>query len=320
MTNTKTIALFDVDGTLSAPRKTATKEMLEFMQELRKKVKVGIVGGSDLHKIAEQLGEGLINSYDYVFAENGLVAYKEGKVLAIQSLKTHLGEDKLKSVANGVASAFFSGTGRHFLALDGGPGERPLLARMAMDDPGRGQYFFSALRAFHSRTAYGNVRGDHWCALWGAAGVSWQNSTLRATDQLPYIPPDVHCSAASHSPSSQLPPTLPGGPGSRIDVSAAAEAGAAPTAGAAPDAAGAAGPGAVVDEVAVGAALEAAAETPGQVVEFALARLQLLPWRRVDVSFAGARLGTAHNNIQAAEALRERLEGRGAAAAEASPS
>ncbi|PNH12204.1 hypothetical protein TSOC_000904 [Tetrabaena socialis] len=132
------------------------------------------------------------------------------------------------SVANGVASAFFSGTGRHFLALDGGPGERPLLARMAMDDPGRGQYFFSALRAFHSRTAYGNVRGDHWCALWGAAGVSWQNSTLRATDQLPYIPPDVHCSAASHSPSSQLPPTLPGGPGSRIDVSAAAEAGACP--------------------------------------------------------------------------------------------
>lgn len=31
-----TIALFDVDGTLTAPRKTATKEMLEFMQELRK--------------------------------------------------------------------------------------------------------------------------------------------------------------------------------------------------------------------------------------------------------------------------------------------
>lgn len=42
----------------------------------------------------------VLSSYDYVFAENGLVAYKEGKVLAIQSLKTHLGEDKLKEFIN----------------------------------------------------------------------------------------------------------------------------------------------------------------------------------------------------------------------------
>ncbi|KAG2423113.1 hypothetical protein HXX76_002337 [Chlamydomonas incerta] len=100
MTGKQVIALFDVDGTLTAPRKVATKEMLDFMQELRKKVKVGIVGGSDLHKIAEQLGDGLLTQYDYVFAENGLVAYKEGKELAIQSLKTFLGEDKLKEFIN----------------------------------------------------------------------------------------------------------------------------------------------------------------------------------------------------------------------------
>ncbi|PNW73297.1 hypothetical protein CHLRE_14g626900v5 [Chlamydomonas reinhardtii] len=100
MTGKKVIALFDVDGTLTAPRKVATKEMLDFMQELRKTVKVGIVGGSDLHKIAEQLGDGLLTQYDYVFAENGLVAHKEGKELAVQSLKTFLGEDKLKEFIN----------------------------------------------------------------------------------------------------------------------------------------------------------------------------------------------------------------------------
>ncbi|GLI67505.1 hypothetical protein VaNZ11_011708 [Volvox africanus] len=100
MADKKVIAMFDVDGTLTAPRKTATKEMLEFMQELRKKVKVGIVGGSDLHKIAEQLGDGLLTSYDYVFAENGLVAYKDGAQVAIQSLKTFLGEEKLKELIN----------------------------------------------------------------------------------------------------------------------------------------------------------------------------------------------------------------------------
>ncbi|EFJ52976.1 hypothetical protein VOLCADRAFT_109528 [Volvox carteri f. nagariensis] len=100
MAEKKVIAMFDVDGTLTAPRKTATKEMLEFMQELRKRVKVGIVGGSDLHKIAEQLGDGLLTSYDYVFAENGLVAYKDGQQVAVQSLKTFLGEDKLKELIN----------------------------------------------------------------------------------------------------------------------------------------------------------------------------------------------------------------------------
>lgn len=95
-----TIALFDVDGTLTAPRKKATDEMLTFMQELRKVVKVGIVGGSDLHKIAEQLGDKVVDSYDYVFAENGLVAYKDGQLLAKQSLKAHLGEAKLKEFIN----------------------------------------------------------------------------------------------------------------------------------------------------------------------------------------------------------------------------
>ena len=38
--------------------------------------------------------------YDYFFSENGLVAYKDGKFLAEASLKTYLGEDKLKQIIN----------------------------------------------------------------------------------------------------------------------------------------------------------------------------------------------------------------------------
>ena len=85
----KVLALFDVDGTLTAPRKVCrlsrsaplrfsparwpwcwtlsiaacvprqvvTEEMTAFMLELRKHVNIGIVGGSDLTKIKEQLGE-----------------------------------------------------------------------------------------------------------------------------------------------------------------------------------------------------------------------------------------------------------------------
>lgn len=41
-----------------------------------------------------------MDQYDYVFSENGLVAHKAGKELAIQSLKKALGENKLKEFIN----------------------------------------------------------------------------------------------------------------------------------------------------------------------------------------------------------------------------
>nr|KAF6366865.1 phosphomannomutase 2 [Pipistrellus kuhlii] len=50
------LCLFDVDGTLTAPRQKITKEMDDFLQKLRQKVKIGVVGGSDLEKVQEQLG------------------------------------------------------------------------------------------------------------------------------------------------------------------------------------------------------------------------------------------------------------------------
>ncbi|VAH54542.1 unnamed protein product [Triticum turgidum subsp. durum] len=82
--NAGVLALFDVDGTLTAPRKEVTPEMLEFMKRLREIVTVGVVGGSDLVKISE----------------NGLVAHKDGKLIGTQSLKTYLGDDQLKEFIN----------------------------------------------------------------------------------------------------------------------------------------------------------------------------------------------------------------------------
>ncbi|KAF3666991.1 hypothetical protein FXO37_10229 [Capsicum annuum] len=110
------IALFDVDGTLTAPRKldllylrrwsfrkqplsfpevvvrcgsivypseftnssfvpslnvyqVSTPEMLKFMQELRKVVTVGVVGGSDLVKISEQLGSTAVSKVPSAFGK-----------------------------------------------------------------------------------------------------------------------------------------------------------------------------------------------------------------------------------------------------------
>ncbi|KAG2445746.1 hypothetical protein HXX76_000352 [Chlamydomonas incerta] len=298
----------------------------------------------------------------------------------------------LQAIGHTVAARLFSGTGRHFLALDGGPGELPLLMRMALDEPDKGCYFFSALRAFRSRACYGNVGRDHW--------VSWPNATVRDTPQLPRLdpllvrrgrgvvhddPPEAAWSSSAGSGGSGGGTALGcggetgsaggsggGGDGNQGEAGATggssrtaaeagsgrahavpeqatgaaaaaaataakaeseqkqlegggeadgvaavpagsvasrtrvamptAEAGAKAAAGQAAAAAttsGTAQAAADAEDVALEEALTAAPESPGQVVSFALGRLQQMPWRRVDVSFAGARMGTAHNNIQA---------------------
>ena len=89
-----------MDGTLTAPRKVVTLEMRQFMADLRKKVTVGVVGGSDLAKAKEQLGEDYLEIVDWAFPENGLNAFKDGKSIAVQSFKDFLGEEKLKKLLN----------------------------------------------------------------------------------------------------------------------------------------------------------------------------------------------------------------------------
>ncbi|TFK25602.1 phosphomannomutase [Coprinopsis marcescibilis] len=95
----KKLCLFDVDGTLTPARQQASPEVLEALRELRKKVVIGFVGGSDLAKITEQLQVGntnILEEFDYAFAENGLTAYKLGKLLPAQSFIQYLGEERYK--------------------------------------------------------------------------------------------------------------------------------------------------------------------------------------------------------------------------------
>lgn len=108
------LLLFDVDGTITPARQCITNEMDTFLSDVRKKATVGLVGGSDLTKIVEQTVpislkkqhcnkdplQICLERYDYVFAENGLVAYKSGELVAKQSLVDHLGEEKLQKFIN----------------------------------------------------------------------------------------------------------------------------------------------------------------------------------------------------------------------------
>ena len=110
----KTLVLFDVDGTLTKSRLNITEDMEQILIELRNKVTVGLVGGSNLAKIAEQMqcppasGSGdqqqaiteVINKYDYVFSENGLIAYQHGKLIGTKSILDEIGEKNIQRFIN----------------------------------------------------------------------------------------------------------------------------------------------------------------------------------------------------------------------------
>ena len=95
--------------------------MLALLKELRKKVDIGVVGGSDFVKVSEQLGgpnsaysthtavlkahsnalvTEVIYELDYTFAENGLTAYKLGKEPPTQSFIKFVGEERYKKLVN----------------------------------------------------------------------------------------------------------------------------------------------------------------------------------------------------------------------------
>ena len=42
----------------------------------------------------------VLSDFDFAFAENGLVAYEAGELIAVQSIAKHLGEDNLQKLIN----------------------------------------------------------------------------------------------------------------------------------------------------------------------------------------------------------------------------
>jgi len=66
--------------------------MMSFLMEIRQRVPIAVVGGSDLEKIFEQLGSTTTNRdkvltiFDFLFAENGLTGFHGIKPLPIAVL------------------------------------------------------------------------------------------------------------------------------------------------------------------------------------------------------------------------------------------
>lgn len=98
----KILLLFDVDGTLTAPRAQITPDFETFLyNEIKPRATIGIVGGSDLDKMLEQMnGNRVLSEFDLMYPENGLLQLVRGKEVGRQSLKDHLGEEKLQRFIN----------------------------------------------------------------------------------------------------------------------------------------------------------------------------------------------------------------------------
>lgn len=100
--NKRILALFDIDGTLTESRKKITPEMKNHMKKLAETVTVGVIGGSDMAKQIEQLGDDVLENYKYSFSENGLVAYCDGNLLNSQTFINYIGNDNYKIFINDV--------------------------------------------------------------------------------------------------------------------------------------------------------------------------------------------------------------------------
>ena len=93
------IFLFDVDGTLTPSRKFISKSMADLLASLKKKVYLGFVGGSDISKQKEQLKD-KIDLFDFSFPENGVLFYRNGKLIRESSLVQKFGEELYQKIIN----------------------------------------------------------------------------------------------------------------------------------------------------------------------------------------------------------------------------
>ncbi|KAL6121109.1 hypothetical protein NUSPORA_02031 [Nucleospora cyclopteri] len=98
--NKNVLFLFDVDGTLSESRCKAPEKIIKMLKELRKRVKIAFVGGSDLSKQIEQMGDDLLSIFDYGFPENGVQFYKKENLISEESFIKYLGEENYKKMVN----------------------------------------------------------------------------------------------------------------------------------------------------------------------------------------------------------------------------
>lgn len=94
------LILFDVDGTITPPRKHISKDMLDLLNKVSKMVDLGFVGGSNLDKQIEQIGIENFKLFKWRFSENGLESYCDNILITKESFVKAIGEEHFKTLIN----------------------------------------------------------------------------------------------------------------------------------------------------------------------------------------------------------------------------
>lgn len=100
MSREDTVVIFDIDGTIAHHGCIVKQDMRDFLQIVRKKVTVALIGGSPLRQMFDKVGQNILNEVDFLFAENGLVAYADGKLLKEMRLADVLTEEQIQAMLN----------------------------------------------------------------------------------------------------------------------------------------------------------------------------------------------------------------------------
>ena len=93
------LLLFDVDGTLTPARQFIQPDMVTMLNLAKTEYTLGFVGGSDLAKQKEQLGDA-IHLFTYWFPQNGVQAYKDGVMFHDNNMVSTIGEDQYQCLVN----------------------------------------------------------------------------------------------------------------------------------------------------------------------------------------------------------------------------
>lgn len=93
------LLLFDVDGTLTLSRQKIDGDMVSLLKRLKQDYVLGFVGGSDIIKQHEQLGD-TIHLFTYWFPQNGVQAYKNGVKFHDNNMVSTIGEHVYQSLVN----------------------------------------------------------------------------------------------------------------------------------------------------------------------------------------------------------------------------
>lgn len=184
------------------------------------------------------------------------------------------------------SSVFFGRSGAQFFLTDRGirVGEQaPLLYRLAHDCPEEGRFFFSGLAAFETRTLYANRSGDHL--------VGWSNSSLQHPDV------DPGTKYKGRGVVREDPLLWAWAPKDRIALASGISEDGGRSSACEDNQAQNGGDMRLATKEQP--PLPAAETTATDFIKAALASLQRLSWRRVDVCFAGGALPLlAHQHMQ----------------------